>query len=61
MPPPPSVTQCHGPRPGPPNPTREADAAINHIVKNMMAEAAGLTEVFLDVCVPGPRLGPPRR
>eukprot|EP00667_Euglena_gracilis_P005015 EG_transcript_5044 len=34
--------------------TREADAAINHIVKNMMAEAAGLTEVFLDVCVPPP-------
>lgn len=26
---------------------READSIINHIVKNTMVEAAGLTEMFL--------------
>lgn len=39
---------------GPPYPIRDVDAAINHIVKNTMAEAAGLTEMFLDLCTPRP-------
>eukprot|EP00667_Euglena_gracilis_P008223 EG_transcript_8315 len=33
---------------------READSIINHIVKNTMVEAAGLTEMFLELCSPPP-------
>eukprot|EP00668_Euglena_longa_P004286 GGOE01005023.1.p1 GENE.GGOE01005023.1~~GGOE01005023.1.p1 ORF type:complete len:654 (+),score=155.68 GGOE01005023.1:138-1964(+) len=33
---------------------QEADSVINHIVKNMMVEAAGLMDTFLDLCVPPP-------
>eukprot|EP00667_Euglena_gracilis_P001982 EG_transcript_1982 len=33
---------------------RDVDGAIHHIVKNAMTEAAGLTEMFLDLCTPPP-------
>eukprot|EP00667_Euglena_gracilis_P003334 EG_transcript_3343 len=33
---------------------READSVINHIVKNTMSEAAGLMEMFLELCSPPP-------
>lgn len=35
-------------------PTRRADAAVNHVLKNAMAEAGGLVEVYLEAVTPGP-------
>eukprot|EP00667_Euglena_gracilis_P001005 EG_transcript_1005 len=34
--------------------TQRADAMINHIVKNVMVEAAGYIDAFLELCVPPP-------
>eukprot|EP00667_Euglena_gracilis_P010525 EG_transcript_10718 len=36
---------------------QQADAMVNHILKNAMVEASGLIDVFLELCLPAPPAG----